>query len=150
MPQSLSRVLVHLVFSTKNREPSLSAEIRAQLHPYLARALQTEGCTAIQNGGVADHVHLLFGLSRTVTIAKVVERVKTSSTKWIKKSFVDRAEFAWQAGYGALSIGSDGIPACVQYILDQELHHQNRSFQDEYRDLMHLACIEIDERYAWD
>jgi REP element-mobilizing transposase RayT len=84
MPQSLSRILVHLIFSTKDRVPVLSPEIRSELHPYLAVVLREDGCPSLQVGGVEDHVHCLFGLSRTRTVAQVVENVKTTSSKWIK------------------------------------------------------------------
>jgi REP element-mobilizing transposase RayT len=83
MPQSLSRILIHLVFSTKNREPVITPVIRTELHPYLAVTLDNIDCPSLRVGGVADHVHLFFGLSRTRTIAEVVETVKTSSSKWI-------------------------------------------------------------------
>lgn len=150
MPQSLSRILVHLVFSTKSRRPWITPEVSAQLHPYLVRVLQSEGCTPIQVGGVEDHIHALFGLSRTNAIAKVVEHLKTSSSGWVKRTFAEAKEFSWQAGYGALSVGSDGEAACVQYIQNQREHHRRKTFQDEFRELMQLAGLEIDERYAWD
>jgi putative transposase len=93
LPQSLSRVLVHLIFSTKNREPVLVPEIRTELQAYLAGVLREEQCPALQVGGVADHVHLLFGLSRTLAVAQVVEQVKTSSSKWIKPKGAAFANF---------------------------------------------------------
>src|SRR4029078_7044452 len=101
MAPSLARVLVHLVFSTKDRAPVLVPDIREELHPYLAVVLQNDGCPSLQVGGVEDHVHLLFGLSRTRTIAEVVENVKTSSSRWIKTRAAEFAEFRWQNGYGA-------------------------------------------------
>src|SRR5436190_8571487 len=104
MPQSLSRVLVHLVFSTKNRERVLTPIIQAELHPYLATVLDNFECPSLQVGGVEDHVHLLFGLARTRTISEVVERVKTSSSKWIKTKDPRFVDFYWQAGYGVFSV----------------------------------------------
>src|SRR5437764_12391877 len=104
MPQSLSRILVHLIFSTKDRAPALTPEIRAELHPYLAVVLREDDCPSLQVGGAEDHVHLLFGLSRTRTVAQVVEKVKTSSSKWIKTKDMAFSEFHWQSGYGAFSV----------------------------------------------
>jgi len=101
MPQSLARVLVHLVFSTKHRAPVLNAAVRAELHPYMAAAIDSDGCLSLRVGGVEDHVHLFFALSRTMTIAQVVERVKTGSSKWLKTKDAALSDFRWQgAGTG--------------------------------------------------
>ncbi len=150
MPQSLSRVLVHLIFSTKNREPVLSPAIRDELFPYLAVVLSNDGCPPVRVGGVADHVHLLFGLSRTRSIADVVENVKTSSSKWVKTRGPVLAHFHWQCGYGAFSVSSSNADAVAEYIARQEEHHRTRTFQDEYREFLARHEVEYDERYVWD
>jgi REP element-mobilizing transposase RayT len=150
MPQSLSRVLVHLVFSTKNREPTLVPAIRQELHPYLAGTLDHIDCPSLQVGGVEDHVHLLFGLSRTRTIASVVETVKTSSSKWLKTKDARLSAFHWQSGYGAFSVSQSEADKVVAYIRNQPRHHQKMTFQDEYRRFMELHRVEFDERYVWD
>ena len=97
MPQSLSRVLIHLVFSTKNRERVLTPAIQSELHPYLAGTLDNIQCPSLQVGGMEDHVHLLFGISRTRTMAEVMETVKTSSSKWLKSKDERLADFHWQS-----------------------------------------------------
>ena len=150
MPQSLSRILVHLIFSTKNRERFLTPEIRDELHPYLAAVLREDGCPSLQIGGVEDHVHLLFGLSRTRTVAQVVETVKTSSSKWIKTKGTAFAEFHWQAGYGAFSVGQSNVAMVIRYIQDQEEHHRKTTFQEEYRRFLKLYQVPYDENYVWD
>ncbi|HEX9943262.1 MAG TPA: IS200/IS605 family transposase [Thermoanaerobaculia bacterium] len=150
MPQSLSRILVHLVFSTKHRAAVLTPEIRAELHPYLAVVLRGHECPPLQVGGVEDHVHLLFGLSRTRTVAQVVETVKTSSSKWIKTKGKDFAEFHWQAGYGAFSVSQSNATATIRYIQNQPEHHRKVTFQDEYRKFLKRYQIDYDERYVWD
>jgi putative transposase len=150
MSQSLSRVLVHLIFSTKNRERFLTPEIREELHPYLATVLHEDGCPSLQVGGVEDHVHLFFGLSRTRTMAQVVETVKTSSSKWIKTKGLGFAEFHWQAGYGAFSVSQSNAAAVIRYIQDQEEHHQKTTFQEEYRRFLKMYQILYDEKYVWD
>ncbi len=150
MPQSLARVLVHLVFSTKHRVPVLVPEIRIELHPYLATVLTNDGCFSLQIGGVEDHVHLLFALSRTRTIAEVVENVKTSSSKWLKTKSPALAEFHWQNGYGAFSVSRSLTDDVIDYIRRQEEHHKSRTFQDEFRRLLERHEIEYDERYVWD
>jgi putative transposase len=150
MPQSLSRVLVHLIFSTKNRAAVLTPDVRGELHPYLAVVLRDNDCPALQVGGVEDHVHLLFGLSRTLSIAQVVEMVKTSSSKWLKTKARGLAKFHWQAGYGAFSVSQSAAETTIRYIRDQEAHHRKASFQDEYRKILKRYQVPYDERYVWD
>lgn len=150
MPQSLSRILIHLVFSTKNRERILTPAIQAELHPYLAGTLDNIECPSLQVGGVEDHVHLFFGLSRTRTIAEVVETVKTSSSKWIKTKGVEFANFHWQLGYGAFSVSQSDADVVVAYIRNQAQHHQKMTFQDEYRRLLERYQVAFDEKYVWD
>lgn len=150
MPQSLSRILIHLVFSTKNRERVLTSAIQAELHPYLAGTLDNILCPSLQVGGVEDHVHLLFGLSRTRTVAEVVETLKTSSSKWIKTKDAGLSDFHWQSGYGAFSVSQSDTDAVVAYIRNQEQHHRKMTFQDEYRRLLERYQVAFDERYVWD
>src|ERR1700744_1404537 len=132
MPQSLSRILVHLVFSTKNRERTLTAAIQSELHPYLVGILNNIECPSLQVGGVEDHVHLFFGLSRTRTVAEVVETLKTSSSKWIKTKDPESAGFHWQSGSAAFSVSQSDAESVVAYICNQAQHHQKMTFQDEY------------------
>ena len=150
MPQSLSRILVHLIFSTKHRAPMLNTEIRAELHPYLATVLNNDDCPSLQVGGVADHVHLFFGLSRTRNIAQVVETVKTSSSKWLKTKGPTLADFHWQHGYGAFSVGQSQADEVIGYIRRQEEHHRTRTFQEEFRLFLERYNVPYDERYVWD
>src|SRR5258706_6795478 len=150
MPQSLSRILIHLVFSTKNRVGILNPKIQAELHPYLAGVLNGIDCPSLQVGGVEDHVHLLFGLSRTRTVAQVVETVKTSSSKWIKTKGPALAQFHWQAGYGAFSVSQSNANAVIGYIQNQAEHHRKVTFQDEYRKFLRRYQIAYDEKYVWD
>lgn len=149
MPQSLSRVLVHLVFSTKNREPFITSEVRPRLHGYIVGILQHLNSPSIQTGGVADHVHILFSLGRTSTQAGIVEEVKKGSSKWMK-SDGGAPEFSWQAGYGAFSIGESQVEVVVKYIQSQEEHHRKISFQEEYRKFLERYNVAFDERYVWD
>lgn len=148
MPQSLANVLVHIVFSTRGRMPWLTPAIRADLFPYVGGVLGNLGCPALQIGGHDDHIHLLIRLSRTVTLAQAVEKVKTSTSKWLKTKGV--ADFAWQAGYGAFSVGPAEVPRVVRYIQTQEDRHGRTDFQDELRSLLGDAGMELDERYVWD
>jgi len=150
MPQSLSRILVHLVFSTKNRERILTPDIQTELHPYLAGTLDNIDCPSLQVGGFEDHVHLFFGLSRTRTMADVVETVKKSSSKWIKTKSPEFGGFHWQSGYGAFSVSQSDADEVVDYVRNQARRHEKMTFQDEYRRLLERYRLAFDERYVWD
>jgi putative transposase len=150
MPQSLALVIVHLVFSTKDRKPLLGASVRPALHAYLATVARNAGCECFRVGGVADHVHLAIRFSRTLTIANLVEELKTSSSKWLKTQSSDLAGFSWQRGYGAFSVGPSDLDALRAYIDGQEEHHRTRTFQEEYRAFLTKYGIEFDERHVWD
>jgi REP element-mobilizing transposase RayT len=150
MPQSLANVLVHLVFSTKDRLPLVSPTLSPSLHAYLATVARTTECECPRVGGTADHVHLAIRLSRTITIAQLVEELKTSSSKWFKTQSADLAPFAWQRGYGVFSTGPANLPALLTYIDSQEEHHRTRTFQDEYRAFLRKYEVAYDERYVWD
>ena len=149
MPQSLARLLVHLVFSTKNRIPFLrSPELRSEAHAYLTATLRGLDCEPVQVGGVGDHVHLLFSLSRTISLADLVKHLKTSSTKMIREK--GQGDFSWQTGYGAFSVSESNKSAVIAYIVDQEVHHRKMTFQEEIRALLKKHCMRFDERYIWD
>lgn len=150
MPQSLSFVLVHVIFSVKDRKPFLHDEVRPALFAYLATVAREEGCECFRVGGVEDHVHLAVRLGRTVTLAKLVEDLKTSSSKWLKTQSTALAAFAWQRGYGAFSVGPSDLDALLKYIDAQEAHHRKLSFQEEFRALLKKYGVEWDERYVWD
>src|SRR5580692_416035 len=119
MPQSLARLHVHLVFSTKHREPFITHAVRASLHAYLATVLQNSGCPAVLINSMPDHVHILFELGRTVAVSKVVEEIKTSSSKWLKTQGPEFSRFAWQTGYGAFSVSESNVAAVRDYITNQ-------------------------------
>lgn len=150
MPQSLSHVIVHFVFSTKNRHQWLSPKIQPSLYAYMATVSKDIDCHVYRMGGVEDHVHVAILLARTVTQANWIEHVKTGSTRWLKKSYPECASFAWQRGYGAFSISPTHLEALKAYISGQAEHHQKESFQEEYRRLLKKYGVAFDERYVWD
>ena len=151
MPQSLVKNLVHLVYSTKNRQPWLTRDIRERLFAYQAGVFRQWESPAIVIGGVDDHVHALFCLSRKHALMKIVEEVKKSSSRWMKTDDgTGNRRFQWQAGYSAFSVSQSGMEEVRRYILDQEQHHRKLSFQDELRTLLNRYAIEFDERYVWD
>ena len=151
MAQSLAKILIHLVFSTKERRPFLRDQpLREEVHRYLGGILTHLECQPLIIGGVEDHVHLLFAHSRTVTVADVVKELKRGSTVWLKTKSPALSEFAWQNGYGVFSIGQSQVEDVRAYIAGQEEHHRKISFQEEFRRLLQRYEIAFDERYVWD
>jgi putative transposase len=150
MPQSLARVLVHIIFSTKNRSPFIQLEIEKELFAYQAAILRNNGSPALIINGTEDHVHILCSLSRTMTMSDLVQEVKKRSSKWIKTKGEEHGTFAWQNGYGAFSIGESAVTELKRYIARQKEHHRKRSFQEEYRAILKQYGVEYDERYVWD
>jgi REP-associated tyrosine transposase len=150
MPQSLSSILIHLIFSTKHREPFITPEIETELHPYLASIFRSLKSPALAINGTQDHVHAVFALSRVITIADLVEEVKTDSSKWIKTKGPEFRNFHWQNGYGAFSVGQAEVADVKRYIQSQKEHHRRVAFQDEYCQFLKDYAIEYDERYVWD
>jgi putative transposase len=151
MSQSLAKVLVHTVFSTKHRQPFLNdAALRSEMHHYIGGILGNLECQPIIVGGVEDHVHFLCALARACDAAMMVKEVKRGSSLWIKTKGLAFSDFHWQNGYGIFSIGFSQIGAVKEYIENQAEHHRTMTFQDEYRELLRRYEIEYDERYAWD
>jgi REP element-mobilizing transposase RayT len=150
MPQSLSNLLVHLVFSTKGRDPLIVDAERRDLHAYLAGTARGCKCECFRVGGTDDHVHMAIRLHQTQCMSKLVEAVKSSSSLWIKTASPDMRDFAWQRGYGALSVSAPDLDRLVGYIDRQADHHKRVSFQDEFRAILREHGMEFDERYVWD
>jgi REP element-mobilizing transposase RayT len=150
MPQSLARLNIHLIFSTKHRARVLTDHIRGQLHGYTATVMDNFGCHAILLNSVEDHIHLLFELGRTVAISKAVEEIKTTSSKWIKTQGPEFGTFAWQSGYAAFSVDMSSLARVREYIANQRDHHRVETFQDEYRRFLSEHAVGFDERYMWD
>lgn len=148
MPQSLANILIHATWSTKYREPLISDGFRAGLHGYMAGILKNVESPALIINSVADHVHVLCQLSKNLAMCRLVEEVKKSSSKWMKKQGV--VGFAWQNGYGAFSVSESNIAAVRKYIEDQAKHHKKVNFQDEFRAFCKRHHVPIDERYVWD
>ena len=150
MSQSLARLLTHLVFSTKSREPFIHDGIRDELHRYSATILKDMESPAILINSVEDHIHVLLALSKNHALKDVVEKLKKEISKWIKRRDAGLTNFYWQAGYGAFSVSQSNVPAVTRYIANQRAHHTKTSFQDELRALLRRHKVDFDERYVWD
>ena len=150
MPHSLSHMLVHLIFSTKDREKIIRPEVREELHRYLAGIAKNHDSPALIIQSVDDHVHLLLLLSKNIALAKLVEELKTGSSKWIKTRGPDYQHFHWQSGYGAFSVSQSNAKAVSEYIRAQETHHARTSFEEELRQFLAKHGIAVDEKHLWD
>lgn len=150
MAQSLSNILVHLIFSTKNRIPFIYPEIRPAFYDYMVGIAQTAQSKVHEIGGVEDHVHLLVTLPRTIALSTLVEEIKKGSSKWIKTQGEPYIGFAWQGGYGGFSIGQSAYDDLRKYIQNQPEHHKRISFQDEFREFLKKYRVAYDEKYVWD
>lgn len=151
MAQSLAKVYMHVVFSTKNRAPFLAdKKLRRETHAYLAGSCRRLGIPSLIVGGVEDHVHISCYMSRTITMADFIAEIKRESSKWIKTKDVALSEFHWQSGYGIFSLSPSHVDDLRRYIEGQEEHHRKETFKDEYRRLLRKYDIEFDERYVWD
>jgi len=149
MAQSLAKVLVHITFSTKDRRPLIPPDVREQMSAYLCGILKDVGSPAIQVNCVADHAHILCRLSRTRSIAQVVEEVKKGSSAWAKTGPPGLRGFYWQPGYGAFSVSESNAAAVREYIRNQEEHHKKMSFKDELLALLRRHDVEYDEEHLW-
>jgi REP element-mobilizing transposase RayT len=150
MPQSLSKIILHIVFSTKNRMNMIHPDIIAKLHTYLAEACRSHGSEAYRVGGIENHIHIACRLPRTLTVGKLLEEIKKSLSAWIKNQEPKCKEFAWQTGYGAFSLGQSQIDSLIRYISRQKEHHQKKSFKEELLELVRKYKIEYNEQYLWD
>lgn len=150
MPQSLSKVYVHICFSTKNRQNLIDENIDSSLYEYLGGICKGLGCSPIQVGGHKNHVHILCLLSKKITQIKLLEEVKKQSSKWMKTKGVKYQNFYWQDGYGIFSVNPFELDVVIDYIENQEEHHTHRTFQDEFRAFLKKYKVEFDERYIWD
>ena len=143
-PNRLVRLLFTIIFSTKDREPWLGSDVRRRLHAYLATVCRDLGAD------VADHVHIVTTLPRTVSQAQLIEEIKKTSSKWIKALDARYRGFFWQRGYGAFSVSPSQLDAVVQYVKAQQEHHRTQTFQEEYRQWLRRHGVDFDERYVWD
>ena len=149
MSQSLSKNFIHLIFRTKERRPLLTDDIRDEMHGYLGGVLRNWESPSIIIGGVEDHVHILFLVSKNHALAKIVEEVKSGSSKWIKTKSTKLINFYWQNGCGAFSVSQSNVKSVRQYIQKRKEHHDKVSFQDEFGNFVKRHDVDYEERYVW-
>ncbi|MBK9256885.1 MAG: IS200/IS605 family transposase [Saprospiraceae bacterium] len=150
MGQSLAKNYIHIVFSTKNRNPLINSLIESELHSYLGGICNNLECHAIKVGGYTDHIHILCMLSKKLALMKLLEELKSHSSKWIKTKGDQYSNFYWQDGYGAFSVNPSEIDIVSDYIANQHEHHSKKSFKEEYLAFLKKYNVDYDERYLWD
>ena len=150
MPQSLVKNYLHIVFSTKYRYPFIDDNIKNELFSYLGGICKSLDCYPIIVGGYSDHIHILCLLSRKIALMKLIESLKSGSSKWIKTQGLPYQKFYWQGGYASFSINEDLVEIVKNYIVKQEEHHKNNSFKREYLSFLKQYNLSYDERYVWD
>lgn len=149
MGQSLSQIYLHIIFSTKDRKRFISKEINTELYNYLGRVFIGLKCPALSIGGTEDHIHILCKLNKTMSVSALIEKAKTSTSKWLKTKGNDYKDFYWQSGYGVFSVSQSQIPLVSNYISNQEKHHKKSSFKSELRAFLKKYELEYDEMYIW-
>ena len=150
MGQSLVQNYIHIVFSTKYRQPLIKPDMESELHAYLGGICNQLECQSIKIGGYTDHIHILCKLSKKIALMKLVEEVKSHSSKWVKTKGEQYSNFYWQNGYGAFSVNPSQVETVIAYIANQHQHHSKKNFQDEYRAILKKYQVEFDEKYVWD
>ena len=150
MSQSILRSYLHICFSTKYRQPFIDDQIEDRLFNYLGGMCKEFDSQPLKVGGYLDHVHILCMLSRKITVMKLLEEIKSHSSKWIKTQGDAYHNFYWQKGYGGFSVNPRETDKVIEYIANQKAHHQQQSYQDEYRGMLKRYGVAYDERYVWD
>ena len=150
MSQSLVKLSTHIIFSTKYRQPLIDAAIEPELHAYLGGVCNEMDSIPVKVGGYTDHIHILCMLSKKIALMKLLEEVKSHSSKWVKTKDVSLKNFYWQDGYGAFSVNPAQVDIVIKYIENQKQHHIKQTFQNEYRKFLKKYRVEYDERYVWD
>lgn len=150
MGQSLVKNYIHIVFSTKHRTPMIQPLYEEELHSYLGGICKNLECPPIKIGGYTDHIDILCMLSKKIALMKLLEEVKSHSSKWMKTKSDSLNNFYWQDGYGAFSVNPSEVERVISYIERQHEHHSKKTFQDEYRAFLKKYKVEYDERYVWD
>ena len=149
MAQSLSKIYIHLIFHIKTTSSPIRESDLDRIHSYIGQLINATGCKVIQVGGICDHIHILFLLSKDITISHVVEEVKRNSSRWMKTIEPYYSTFAWQNGYGVFSVSQSIVEKTLEYVKNQGIHHKKMSFQDEYQKFLESYGVEYNKEYVF-
>ncbi|MEO7177080.1 MAG: IS200/IS605 family transposase [Saprospiraceae bacterium] len=150
MPQSLSKIYIHIIFSTKLRQPLIDKDIKDELFDYIGGICRQLECIPLRVGGQSNHIHILCLLAKKIALVKLLEDIKRSSSKWIKTKGAQYSNFGWQDGYAAFSVSPSEIEHVIKYISNQDEHHKKRTFEEECRVFFERNSMKYDERFVWD
>lgn len=150
MAQSLADITIHIVFSTKERKPWIGVQYEQEIHAYICGICRNLECPVITINGVEDHIHLLLSLGRTITLSKLINEIKSNSSRWIRAKDRKLSEFSWQSGYGAFSVSRPQISGAVKYIEKQKEHHKTQTYKDELLTMLKMSRMQYDEKFLWD
>ena len=149
MANTYTQIHIQTVFAVQNRKSLIKDEWKDELYKYLTGIIQNHEHKVLQINGMPDHIHILFGMRPTQSIADLMKQVKQDSSRWINNKGVINGKFSWQAGYGAFSYSKDQLPRVIQYIQNQEKHHKTYTFQEEYLALLERHSVDFDIRYIF-
>jgi REP element-mobilizing transposase RayT len=150
MPQSFAALHYHVIFSTKNRAPAITPDLQPRLYAYVGGILRQNQSVLLAAGGMPDHVHLLVGLSKELTVSEALRLIKANSSKWVHETFPEQRSFAWQAGYRTFTVSCSNLESVKAYLANQAEHHRVRTFQEEFVAFLKRHGLAYDERYLWD
>jgi putative transposase len=150
MAHTFTHLLTHIVFSTKDRAPLLDTELKPRLFPYLGGIIRAHDGKALIINGPSDHVHILASLAAKHSLSDLMRELKADSSGWIHKNVPNQTTFAWQIGYGAFSVSHSNLAEVEKYIANQEEHHRQMSFKEEFVAFLKKHEIQYDEKYLWE
>ena len=149
MANTYTSLHYHVIFSTKNRVAYLTPDIEQRVWEYIGGVARKHKMTAIQVGGIDDHIHALVLAPPTLSPSQIAQYLKGESSKWIHEEFPRMLGFEWQDGYGAFTVSKSQVPDLIEYIQNQREHHRKKTFQEEYLELLKKHGVDYDERYLW-
>jgi putative transposase len=150
MPQSFTCLSYHIIFSTKDRVPSIADEIQDRLYQYIGGVIRAADGVLLLAGGTADHIHLLASISKQQSISDALRNIKTNSSRWVHETFPKHQAFQWQSGYAAFSVSYSNVADVKAYIGNQAEHHRKTTFKEEYIAFLKRHDIQYDEKYIWE
>jgi len=149
MSHTYYKHLYHLVWSTKERYPLILPEFQNNLYGYIATVFKSKNCHALNIGGMPDHIHILAAIPPTICVPDIVHDTKLGATKWLRQSFAKANHFGWQEGYGSFTVSSADRNNVAKYIQNQETHHKQFDFRNEFLKLLKENEVDFDEKYLW-
>ena len=149
MSHTYANLLVHVIFSTKDRRPTIRPEFEERLWQYMSGIARKEFGRALKLGGTEDHIHALVSLRTNVSVAEALRKLKSLSSGWVHKAFPEETLFGWQPGYGAFSVSRSNEAAVIRYIENQKAHHKRMTFEEEFAELLKRHDIERDPKDVW-